>query len=45
MTEQNNNNPVAGGQEGTEKLDDEFLPDDARPLCRTIAITAIPTRL
>jgi len=33
MTEQNNNNPVAGGQEGTEKLDDEFLPDDAQPLC------------
>jgi hypothetical protein len=24
---------MAGGQEGNEKLDDEFIPDDARPLC------------
>ena len=33
MTEQDDNNAAAGGYEGAEKLDDEFIPDDARPLC------------
>ena len=33
MTEQDGNNSIVGGQEANEKLDDEFIPDDARPLC------------
>ena len=33
MTEQDGNNPIVGGQEANEKLDDDFIPNDARPLC------------
>ena len=33
MTEQDHNNPSAENQDGAGKLDDEFIPDDARPLC------------
>jgi hypothetical protein len=33
MTEQDGNNPIVGGQEANEKLDDEFIPADAQPLC------------
>jgi hypothetical protein len=33
MTEQSHDNLPAGDDKGTEQLDDEFIPDDARPLC------------
>ena len=33
MTEQRHDNLLAGDDERTKQLDDEFVPDDARPLC------------
>jgi hypothetical protein len=33
MTEQGYNNTSAGDFEEADQLDDEFIPDDARPLC------------
>ena len=33
MSEQSNNNPAAGEFEDIEQLDNDFIPDDARPLC------------
>ncbi len=33
MTEQGHNNLPAGQNKEAEKLDDDFIPDDARPLC------------
>ena len=33
MTEKGYNNRPTGNDEGTNQLDDEFVPDDARPLC------------
>lgn len=33
MTEQSHNNLPAADDERTEQPDDEFVPDDARPLC------------
>jgi len=33
MIEQSHNNPPTGQNKEAEKLDDEFIPDDARPIC------------
>ena len=33
MTEQNQNNPIEPSPEEAEQLDDNFIPDDAQPLC------------
>jgi len=33
MSEQGYNNRATADDEGTKQLDDEFIPDDARPLC------------
>lgn len=33
MIEENQNNPPAGNFEEAEQLDDDFIPNDAQPLC------------